>query len=57
MMNEASQIISEIKELKAKIETLQSELAHIQENCNHTYIEGFFMKTCSRCMKSESQYY
>ncbi|WP_286887551.1 hypothetical protein [Aneurinibacillus sp. UBA3580] len=57
MSNKASQIISEIKELKAKIESLKAELADLQASCNHTYTGDVLMKTCTRCLKSESCYY
>ncbi|GED16875.1 hypothetical protein [Aneurinibacillus migulanus] len=57
MTNKASRIIGEIKQLEAKIASLKSELVQLQTSCEHVYKSDFLMKTCTRCMKAESQYY
>lgn len=56
-MNKAKEIIRAIKQLEVEIQELKQELTHLQECCVHEYRSNHLMKTCDKCMHSESIYY
>lgn len=53
----AAQLIQQIKDLEETLLYLKYELAILQKNCLHDYQSNQLMKTCQRCLQSESIYY
>ncbi|RXT04176.1 hypothetical protein [Ammoniphilus sp. CFH 90114] len=55
--NKAMALIDEMKELEEKIRQLKIELGTLQADCVHEFVSNQLMKTCQKCLQSESIYY
>ncbi|WP_134701527.1 hypothetical protein [Ammoniphilus sp. YIM 78166] len=53
----AIQLIQQIKDMEETLLHLKRELAKLQQNCIHDDRSNLLMKTCQRCLQSESIYY
>ncbi|MDQ0163132.1 hypothetical protein [Bacillus alveayuensis] len=47
----------EIQRLKCRVYQLEQQLAEIQFNCEHVFVEESFIKKCTKCHYIESIYY
>lgn len=56
-MNEAMKLREEILRLEAAIADCQKRLADLQQSCDHQYTETALIRTCLKCLRTESLYY
>lgn len=57
MGKKVSELVEEIKQLEERARQLRAELNLLQMNCVHEFVSNELMKTCSKCLRSESIYY
>jgi hypothetical protein len=50
------EIMQQCNELEVRKAQLQQELVDIQAQCQHSYVESSFLKTCCKCQYTEGIY-
>lgn len=53
----ASELLESIRELEKRTQRLREKLISLQSKCVHEFVSSELMKTCPKCLHSESIYY